>query len=113
MSREPEKLLEELSVFIAESRKLVDKGAFVQLAGMDKQMRALCDEALKLSGEQRKQYASRLQKLFDEVKMLGDAMQSTRDAMFKEIQGLSGHRKANVAYQTTDSLDRRAKKTEE
>lgn len=113
MSREPQKLLEEIAVFIMESRKLLENGEIIQLAGMDRQIRALCDEVMSLNSEQRRQYAEPMKKLFDEVKQLGDTMESTRADLLKEIRGVSNHQKANVAYQTSDSLDRRSKQEDQ
>lgn len=94
----PEKLFDDVAGFIAESRKLLEEGALLELSGLDNQVRALCDEVEKLSDENRTQYAGRMRQLFADLKELEEAMLKMRDALGDELRAMSSHQKANVAY---------------
>lgn len=99
----PEKLFNDIAGFIAESRKLLDEGALLELSGLDQQVRALCEEVEKLSDENREQYAGRMQQLFTDLKDLEDAMLKMRDALGEDMRALSDRQKANVAYRTASA----------
>lgn len=98
-------LLDDVSRFIAESRGLLQSGAILQLAGLDRQVLTLCDAVLRLSQEERVRYADRLQELLGELKCLGDEMVVQRDLIADEIRGMPQHKKASVAYRKTDASD--------
>lgn len=110
MNATPDTLLEEVSAFIKNSRRLLENGELAQLAGMDDQMRELCDGILRLSVEERAQYAERLQSLFQDLEQLSHVIQNMRDATVKEASQLSHHKKAHVAYRTAESSDQLHKK---
>jgi hypothetical protein len=107
----PEKLFDDISQFVSESRVLLDQGAMMELAGLDQRVNALCEAVLLLSQEERITYANRLQELFGELKTLGEEMVRQRDSMSEMVRQLSDHKKASVAYRTTDHSAH--KKTEE
>lgn len=109
----PEKMFEGISRFIDDSRNLLKEGAVMELSGLDEQVRGLCEQMLELSQDDRIMYADKLQKLLGELKKLGEELVVHRDAMVKEIQHISEHRKANVAYRTADASDDFGKKKEE
>jgi hypothetical protein len=113
MSRSPEKLFNDISQFVSESRAMLEQGALMELAGLDEHVKTLCDAVLHLSQSDRMIYADRLQQLLIELKELGEAMAKQRDAMAEEIRDLSSHQKASVAYRTAEASDRKKKKTEE
>lgn len=106
MKREPDALFNDIAQFIDRSSALLKEGALMELAGLDDQIRTLCEEVLSLSEEQRVQYADRLQTLLVGLQALGNDMVQMRDKMAQDIRGLSSHQKANVAYRTAETSDR-------
>lgn len=98
MTAKPTQLFDDIAVFIADSRKLLDEGALLELSGLDSHVRALCEAVEKLSDENRLQYAGRMQQLFSDLQELEEAMIKMRDALGNDIRGLSDRQKANVAY---------------
>ncbi|MFO0389257.1 MAG: hypothetical protein ACK502_06010 [Alphaproteobacteria bacterium] len=109
----PEKLFQDVSAFISESRTLLEKGAVMELDGLDAEVRRLCDAVLGLSQEQRIVYADKLQVLMKGLSALGDEMAKQRDAVVSEMRGLNQYRKAHVAYSTADATDDFGKKKED
>jgi hypothetical protein len=106
MSAQPaQQLFLEVEQFIAEGRALLDQGALMELAGLDEQVRILCDRVLQLSQEERLVYADKLQKLLGDLTALGETMAQKRDLIAEEIRGLSHHKKASTAYRVADSRD--------
>jgi hypothetical protein len=99
----PEKLFNDISQFVSESRALLEQGAMMELAGLDERVKTLCDAVLQLSQSDRLVYAEQLQQLLAELKSLGEAMTTQRDAMADAIKDISSHRKASVAYRTAAS----------
>lgn len=93
-----EALLKRVQDFIGESRRLFEQGAFVELAGMETDIRALCNQVLALSGAERDRYADRLQSLIGELAALGDSMEAARDKITGELGSANRHQKAAVAY---------------
>ena len=100
---EQQELFENIAQFVADSKVLIDKGAMVELAGMDKQVQILCERVLELSGEDRIKYADSLQGLMNELNILGKDLTQKREALANEIRYLSSHKKASVAYKTADA----------
>ncbi|MDE3060120.1 MAG: hypothetical protein KGJ06_03840 [Pseudomonadota bacterium] len=98
-----EALLEDIEQFIGESRALLQQGAMMELAGLDVQVESLCEAALRLSGEDRKRYADRLQSLLEELTKLGEEMAASRDAVSAELRDINRHRKAHTAYRMADA----------
>jgi len=98
MPQNAQALFNEISQFIAQSRRLLEAGAMMELVGLDKQVQILCDSVLKLSQGDRALYADRLQQLFDDLKNLGDEMAMQRDKLADEIRGVPSFQKAAVAY---------------
>lgn len=108
-----EQLFDQISAFVADCHSLLKQGMVLEMAGLDVRVQELCDLVLKLTQDERLHYADRLQLLFDDIKKLGDAMLEERDVLLKEIQGLGEHRKASVAYRSTDAMDNYGKKKSE
>ncbi len=100
-----EKLFNDISQFITQSRELLEQGAIMELAGLDEQVRVLCDAVLQLSQSERLQYAERLQEMLTGLKLLGDEMVTSRDKIAEEIRGVSNFKKASVAYRTVNASD--------
>ena len=100
-----EKLFRDISQFIAESRAMLEAGAIMELAGLDDQVRMLCDAVLQLSQDERILYPDRLQELFNGLKLLGEEMEAQRDKLADEIRGVPQFKKASVAYRIVDASD--------
>lgn len=98
-------LFREIEHFISESRKLLQSGDYLEMSGLDDQVRSLCETVLLLSQEERIAYADRLQKLLADLKALGDAMVVQRDQLADEIRSVSHHKKASKAYKIVDASD--------
>jgi len=109
--RKPEDMFGDVARFIDESNALIGRGEFAQLAGLDDMVRTLCEEVLTLSPDQRVQYADRMQELMTALQQLGESMTQMRDEVSKDINALSSHQKANVAYRVAEASDK--KKQEE
>ena len=109
----PEKILDEVAAFIAESRALIDKGAFLELDGLDEQVKQLCDMVMGLSKEQRMQCADKMEVLVQELNALAAELTVQREAVASEIRGLGEHRKAHVAYSAADATDAFGKKKDD
>ncbi len=101
----PDALFDEITRFVDNSKTLLESGAFVQLAGLDDQVRKLCESLILLSQEQRLKHADRLQQLLWSLSNLEETMMQYRDAIAEQVRGLSGHQKANVAYRTAEAID--------
>ncbi len=98
-------LFTSIEKFVSDSRSLLSDGASVEMAGLDRQVQALCEQVLQLSGDDREKYADLLQSLLDELTALGGDLLKQRDALAHEIRYLSSHKKASVAYKTSDAVD--------
>lgn len=100
---EHQELFENISKFVSDSRTLLDKGAMVEMAGLDRQVQDLCARVLQLSDIEREKYADSLQGLLSELTILGKDLTEKREALAHEIRYLSSHKKASVAYKTADA----------
>ncbi len=109
----PEKLFEDISTFITQSRELLEKGAVMELEGLDGEVKRLCEATLNLSKEQRAQYADKLQELLRSLTELGNELTQQRDQLASEIRGLTDYRKAHVAYSNADATDTFGKKKDD
>jgi hypothetical protein len=105
----PEALFQKVAQYIEESNALIAKGAYVQLNGLDAKVSELCEAVLTLSGEQREEYADRLQQLVAALQILRENMDNSRDAVNQEMHGLNTHKKANKAYQKIELSDQKKK----
>lgn len=107
MSSQPQKLFDDISAFVAESRQLLSRNQLLELDGLDHNVRQLCEMVLKLSQEERLRHAEQLQRLLKELSSLGEALVERRDALSAELLATADHRKANVAYRTSDNMDKK------
>lgn len=102
----PEKLFAAINEFVGESRALLDSGKLMELKGLDERVKTLCAAVLELTQEERTRYADKLQTLLNDLTVLGTEMAAQRDQVGKEISHLSDHKKASVAYRTTEAIDK-------
>lgn len=98
-------LFKHIETFVVDSRILLGQGASVELAGLDEKVQVLCNQVLQLSQDDRVEYAELLQKLLEELTLLGEDMLKQKDAIANEIRYLSSHKKASVAYKVADATD--------
>ena len=98
--RTTEVLFSDISKFISDSRDLLKRGAIMELSGLDDNVKNLCEEVMRLSQDDRLQHADHLQKLFSELKSLGEELASQRDSLADDIRGASDHKKASAAYRS-------------
>lgn len=109
----PEELFDRINTFIEESRAMIREGAMMDVEGLDRKVKELCDMVLTLSQQERLQYADKLQTLLGDMGQLGEEMSQLRDRMGDEIRSLSKAKKAAVAYNVADSRDGYGKKKEQ
>jgi hypothetical protein len=93
--KSPAALFDEIEQFVADSRAILDSGAIIEMAGLDDQVRSLCETVLQLSQEDR----------IGDLTQLGEAMVAQRDQLAEEIRNLSTQKKAAHAYKIADSRD--------
>ncbi|MCE2926408.1 MAG: hypothetical protein LW823_02000 [Rickettsiales bacterium] len=96
-----EKLLEQISGYVEESRALLNHGSVLELSGLDERIAHLCEEAQKLTSDDRSRYADKLELLFKELSSLGEDLALHRDAVAGEMKVGGAHRKAASAYRST------------
>ncbi len=107
MTQDPDKLFADITRFIAENERLMKEGNLTQLKGLDDQVARLCAEALELTGEQCAQYADKLQHIVASLHRLQQTMMEEKEEIAKQLSGLPTHKKAHVAYQKTESSDKK------
>ena len=95
---DPEKLFEEISQYVNESRALLQEGAMRELAGLEDRVLMLCEEVVQLSQDDRLRYSERLQQLMADLSALGEEIAVQRDAVAEELHNLPQHKKAHAAY---------------
>jgi len=100
-----QRLLDEITLFIEQSRTLMQQDAILEMGGLDAQVGVLCDAVLRLSQEDRVAYAAKLQELLLDLKALGEEMAARRDRIGDEIRGVPQFKKANNAYRKADASD--------
>jgi len=101
----PEKLFNDITQFVAESRTLLQEGAVMELAGLEKHVLILCEDVLLLSQDERLHYADRLQQLLAELTSLGEELAAQRDQVAEKMRNLPEHKKATTAYRVVDASD--------
>jgi hypothetical protein len=111
-SQKAEVLFADIAQFVSDSQSLLEQGAILELAGLDENVRMLCEQVLELSQDERIQYADHLQTLMADLQKLGEMLVAHRDSMGDDIRGLPQHRKASTAYRTADATDDFGKKSD-
>lgn len=104
-AQKTEALFSDIEQFIAESRAMLDAGAMLEMAGLDDQVRSLCETVLQLSQDERITYSDRMQHLLAELKNLGESMVETREKLAEDIRRASTQKNATKAYKIADSRD--------
>lgn len=106
MSRpSPDALFDGIEQFVADTRRMLEAGAMLNMQGLDDQVRSLCEAVLQLSQEERLLHADRMQQLLADLRVLGDAMVESRDRMADAMRQLSRQKQAVTAYKIADARD--------
>ena len=105
----PETLFGDIAAYIEKARGLLERGEWVDLQGLDKDVEALCLSVAALSPEQAQEYAPELEFLRDHMESLGAAIAEQRDAIKGEIKGTETIERANKAYAQGTSLAKDSK----
>lgn len=113
MTESAEALFERIENFLSESKKLLEEGTYVDAAGLDEQVRQLCETVLSLSQQQRIAHADRMQDLLKSLSGLGESMMRQRDAMAEQLRGTHQQKKAHHAYKIVDASDNYGNRDEE
>jgi hypothetical protein len=74
------------------------------LSGLEDSVRAYCEAVAALPKPEGAGHAKDLQLLMDEIGALGLELKEARDAVGRELEGLSRLREANVAYSRSDAI---------
>lgn len=100
-----DKLFDDISKFIADSRAIIAQGDVVKLDDLDGEVKRLCEAVFELSEEERVKYASRMQELLKDLNALGEELTEQRDQVATQLHNMADHRRAHVAYKTADATE--------
>lgn len=103
--KNPELMLQDVMGQLVHGQQTLEKGFVIDLSGMEREVEELCKAVLALPVQERENYAAGLEKLYRSLADFGDDLTKARDEIRRQIQTISSHRKANVAYKTADSRD--------
>ena len=102
-------LFDEVMEYIRASRAILQEGNLVELKGLDAKVEELCRGIIELPQEEAKRFEEDLVKLQDEVEKLRADLVTSRDGLQEELMGVGKHQKANIAYQSSQSLPMKKK----
>ncbi len=93
--------LTEVSVAIDTARRTVERGDFVDLAGLDARVGRLCSAIKDLPREQGRGFERPLLGLVDDLTRLTDMLADQREQVRQSLVGSSSHHQAASAYRKT------------
>lgn len=105
MSADAEALLAEFERYVNECNILLDEGREAELGGMKELGERLSAETARLTPQQRKQHAVRLEALLVALRSLAQALQARRDEVVHTVQATERGRRANIAYRAAEASD--------
>lgn len=105
----PEELFGDIAEYVAKAHSILEQGQWVDLAGLDKDVEALCLSIASLSPEQAKEYAPELEYLKEQVEKLEMIMREKRNAVQGEMQEAKTIERANKAYAQGSALSKDSK----
>ena len=85
-------------------RQAVERGELVELVMLEDKVRAMCESIQALSKQEMNRFADDLEHMHKELDALQGMLIKAREALRDELVGLDHHRKANVAYKASESL---------
>ncbi len=100
-------LLDDLKVYISKAKEIVAQGDYIELEGLDKQVHRMCQAISTLSVEESRQFKDELDELMIDLDELQQRFVASRDALGKELSGVSKHKQASVAYKQSEHGPRR------
>ncbi len=108
----PEILKKSIFDLVSECREKMQKG-IVDIAAVEGGVRAYCEAIASLPKEQGKLHKDDLNELMSVITKLGEELVVAREATKQELASLERLRKANVAYNSSDTRGGKFKKKEE
>lgn len=100
----PEALFGDITDYVQKANAMLAHGEWVDLAGLDKEVEALCAHVVGLSPEQAREYAPELEYVREQVGLLEQSMRALRDGVKGNIKGTETIERANKAYAQGTSL---------
>lgn len=97
-------LLDELNTFLDEAEAHLQKGGDVDLAGVEEQVKALCEAAQALPVGEGAAFADKLEALFNRFSALQEELKLQFESVKGELSVLSLRSKAVKAYAVNDAL---------
>lgn len=104
-NKKPELMLHDVMERVAFGKQRLAEGHVIDLSGMERDVQALCEAILEFSIQERENYTAELEVLYQALSQFGDELVQAREDLRRQIQAISSHRNANVAYKTADSRD--------
>jgi len=98
MSKAPEEMFGEVVAYVEQARGMMARGEWVDLKGLDRQVREVCEAIGSLSREQAQEYLPELQFLQELVGELEQEMRGQQDAVREELKGAGTLQRATKAY---------------
>jgi hypothetical protein len=94
----PEELFSDIATYIEEVQAIIASGKWVDLAGLDQDIDALCQAVSALPVDVAKEYAPELEYLRDQMEQIEAHLVRGRDAVTNEIKATQTVERANKAY---------------
>lgn len=95
-------LVAEISTYIAQAKAALEKGVLIDLAGLDSQIRLLCEEIIRMPVGESRPFREVLAELSDELGLLRDALGAARSDVQDQLEALNMRQKAAHAYKKTE-----------
>jgi hypothetical protein len=94
----PEALFSDIATYIEEVQAIISSGKWVDLAGLNQDIDALCRSVMALPPDVAKEYAPELEYLRDQMGEIEAHLMRGRDALKNEIKATQTVERANKAY---------------
>lgn len=108
MSKEDvQALLASLNEYIADAKDIVERGEYMELAGLDERVKTLCDSVMSLKVEESMSFADELDATMKELDSLQKMFVQSRDKLASDMQDVGKHKQAAVAYKQSETAPHR------
>ena len=94
--------------YIKDARDIMERGEFVELAGLDSRVAELCDAIVAMPQDQAANYVAELEVLMAELNVLKDRFEEGRASLAEEINGVQQHKQASSAYNNSTVMAAKA-----
>ena len=102
-----EALLNGLNDYIAQAKEILERGDYLELEGLDDQVKALCDSVMSLQVEESLSFADELDATMKELDGLQALFMESRDQLADDMQGVGKHKQAAMAYKQSETAPHR------